>query len=55
MSRKYADVTVSFLVSFEDDGKYDLHDQAKTAALDMVGIPEWEVDVQVLGEVRGEE
>ena len=52
---KYADVTVTFLVRFEDDKTTDLTDQAKEAALCMVGIPEWDADVSILGNVRDSE
>jgi hypothetical protein len=52
--KKYADVRVTLIVSFEDDGENDLKDQAHDAAI-FAGLPNGAFDVEVIGEVRDTE
>jgi hypothetical protein len=51
MTKKYADVRITFTVAFDDDEGLDLKDQAIEAAMEKTGL-HYEADIEVLGEVR---
>lgn len=50
--KKYADISVQFTVSFDDDGDTDLDTQAIEAASDAISLPIGEAEIEVVGPVR---